>query len=187
MFRFGCIFVVPAFRASAVYLFLNARKYNNNMPELSPRIRDFQREDLEVLCEIDRICFPEDIAFSRAELIFYLNHPKSIARVAEGPGRILGFVLARVESPVSAHVITLDVVPDVRQRRIGSALMNNLHREFEKQNIGVAVLEVGTGNLAAQHLYEKLQYRYLETISGYYHGREDAFRMARIFKTPLRT
>jgi ribosomal-protein-alanine N-acetyltransferase len=152
------------------------------MPGLSPKIRNFQGEDLEALWEIDRICFPKDIAFSRAELIFYLNHSKSIARVAEGLGRILGFVLARVESPVSAHVITLDVVPDARQRRIGFALMNTLHREFERLNIGLAVLEVGTSNVAAQRLYEKLQYRYLEKISGYYHGREDAYRMARTFK-----
>ncbi len=134
-----------------------------------------------MLCEIDRICFPKDIAFSRAELIFYLNHSKSITRVAEGLGRILGFVLARIESPGTAHVITLDVVPEVRQRRIGTQLMNAMHRELERQKIGVAVLEVSTGNLVAQRLYEKLKYQYLETLSGYYLGREDAYRMARLF------
>ena len=31
-----------------------------------------------------------------------------------------------------------------------------------------------------QRLYEKLRYHYLETLSGYYHGREDAYRMGRL-------
>jgi ribosomal-protein-alanine N-acetyltransferase len=156
-------------------------KYNSSMPELSLRIRNYQVEDLEVLCEIDRICFPEDIAFSRSEFVFYLNHPRSIAWVGERLGRILGFVVARIESPARAHVITLDVTPDARHRQVGTSLMNALHRELEVQKIGAAILEVSVHNLPAQRLYEKLQYRYLETLSGYYGGKEDAFRMERLF------
>jgi ribosomal-protein-alanine N-acetyltransferase len=145
------------------------------------RIRNFQDGDLETLCEIDRICFPEDIAFTRAELIFQINHPKSITRVGEGLGRILGFVMARIEMPSYAHVLTLDVIPEARNRRIGASLMKTLHSELKKRDIGAAILEVSTRNLPAQRLYEKLHYRYLETLTGYYHSREDAYRMARIF------
>jgi [ribosomal protein S18]-alanine N-acetyltransferase len=149
------------------------------MSELPLKIRDYQAGDLAVLCEIDRICFPEDIAFSRAEFVFYLNHPKSITRVGEGFGRILGFVIARVENSALAHVITLDVIPEARQKRLGMTLMNTLHKELEMRKVGTAVLEVGAGNFPAQRLYEKLQYRYRETLSGYYAGKEDAFRMER--------
>jgi ribosomal protein S18 acetylase RimI-like enzyme len=150
------------------------------MPGMPLEIRNYQAGDLEMLCEIDRICFPKHIAFSRAEFVFYLNHAKSITRVGEAFGRILGFVIARVENPAFAHVITLDVVPEARQQRIGTLLMNTLHKELERRKVGAAVLEVGTGNLPAQHLYEKLQYQYRETLSGYYAGKEDAFRMERV-------
>jgi ribosomal protein S18 acetylase RimI-like enzyme len=149
------------------------------MPEMPLEIRNYQAGDLAVLCEIDRICFPQGVAFSRAEFIFYLNHPKSITRVVEGTGGILGFVIARIESAEFAHIITLDVVPEARQRRIGMTLMNTLHKELERRKVATAVLEVGVGNFAAQRLYEKLQYRYRETLSGYYADKEDAFRMER--------
>jgi len=151
------------------------------MSRLPLRIRNSQADDLEALYQIDQICFPEDIAFSRIELAFYLNHPQSIAWVAEGTAAgILGFVLAHIENPARAHVLTLDVVPQARQRRIGTSLMDALHRELRKQKIEAIVLEVGVRNVPAQHLYDRLQYRYVRTLPGYYHGREDAYQLARI-------
>ena len=150
------------------------------MSEPPPRIRNFREEDLKTLYEIDRVCFPEDIAFSRAQLAFYLNHPKSIARVADEPGRILGFVLACVETPTCAHVLTLDVLPDARRRKIDTSLMDTLHAKLKRRGIGASILEVGIGNIPAQRLYEKMQYQYLEILCGYYLGREDAYRMARV-------
>jgi ribosomal protein S18 acetylase RimI-like enzyme len=41
-------------------------------------------------------------------------------------------------------------------------------------------VEVSTNNIPAQRLYEKLNYFYLDTIAGYYHGREDAYRLGRL-------
>jgi|WetSurMetagenome_2_1015567.scaffolds.fasta_scaffold88735_3 tRNA threonylcarbamoyladenosine biosynthesis protein TsaB len=149
------------------------------MSVLGLRIRNFQNEDLETLCEIDRICFAEDIAFSRAELLCQIHNCKSITRVGEGLGRILGFVIARIENPSYAHILTLDVVPDARRCRIGISLMRAMHRVLAKEKIRNAVLEVSAQNLPAQRLYEKLQYRRLETVYGYYRGREDAYRMVR--------
>ncbi len=110
--------------------------------------------------------------------MFYLSHPKSIARVAESSGRVVGFVLARVHGE-SARVLTLDVTTEFRQRKIGTRLMSRLHQELKKQRIAVSILEVGVTNLPAQRLYQKLQYRYVETLIGYYRGREDAYRLAR--------
>ncbi len=150
------------------------------MPGLPLKIRNFQDKDLESLCAIDRICFASDIAFSRAELLSQINHPKSITRVGEGLGRILGFAVARIEDASYAHVITLDVVPDARRCRIGLSLMNALHRSFARERIKVAILEVSVRNRPAQRLYERLNYRYVETLFGYYRGREDAYRMVRV-------
>jgi ribosomal protein S18 acetylase RimI-like enzyme len=145
------------------------------------RIRNYRKEDFEALHRIDRICFPHDIAFSPGDLDAYLNHPASIARVAEDPSRILGFVLAHIEAPSHAHILTLDVVPEARHQRIGASLMDALHKELGIRGVGAAVLEVGVLNVAAQRLYENLRYRYLGVISGYYGHREDAYRMVRLF------
>jgi ribosomal-protein-alanine N-acetyltransferase len=149
------------------------------MSDKPPTIRSFRAKDLETLCRIDRICFPEDIAFSRTELAFYLKDTKSIARVANEAGRILGFVLAHIESPSHAHVLTLDVIPEERRRGIGTLLMDALHLRLKMKGIGAAFLEVEASNVPAQRLYEKLQYRYFGSMRGYYHGRDDAYRMVR--------
>jgi len=153
--------------------------YNNSMSALPLSIRSFEPADSDDLYRIDQTCFPSEIAFSRGEFIFYLNQRKSIAWIAETDGRIAGFVVARVESRFSAHVLTLDVVSEFRKRKVGTILMNVLHEELEKQNVGISVLEVGVKNLPAQRLYEKLHYRYVETLIGYYVGMEDAYRMVR--------
>jgi ribosomal-protein-alanine N-acetyltransferase len=150
------------------------------MLESPLRIRKYQADDLEALCRIDRICFPDFMAFSRAEFVWYLNHPKRIAQVAETSGRIVGFILARIQRSSYAHIITLDVAPDARHCRVGTKLMAVLHHELERLKIGTCVLEVGVGNLAARQLYEKLQYQYIGLLSGYYREREDAYRMVRI-------
>ena len=145
-------------------------------------IRYFQAEDLGELHEIDRICFPEGIAFSRSELLSHLIQPQSIARVAQGSDGILGFVIAKVEAPFYAHIITLDVIPAARRRKIGTKLMNEVHHELENRNIGMVGLEVGVDNRKAQRLYGKLGYQRMGILSGYYRGREDAFRMMRRLK-----
>ena len=143
------------------------------------RIRSCKPEDINFLHNIDQVCFPGDIAFSRADFLFCLNHPSTIARVAEVAGRIIGFVLGRIEDEARAHVLTLDVVPCERRSKVGTILMNVLHDELKKHRIAVSVLEVSTVNLAAQRLYEKLDYKYLEILPGYYNGRLDAYRMVR--------
>jgi [ribosomal protein S18]-alanine N-acetyltransferase len=159
------------------------KKYNKNMFNPPLRFRPFETEDLAELIEIDRVCFPDDIAFSCAELSFYLNHAQSIACIADGAGGIVGFVLARIETRSRAHVLTLDVIPEARRRKIGTALMDALHSELAKRGVGTAILEVAVRNLPAQRLYQRLRYQYLETLSGYYKGRDDAYRMVRLAVT----
>jgi [ribosomal protein S18]-alanine N-acetyltransferase len=152
------------------------------MLESPLRIRNFRPQDLDDLCRIDQICFPAYMAFSRADFISYLNHPKRIARVAETSGRIIGFILARIQRSSYAHILTLDVVPDARQCRVGTKLMTVLHKELERLKIGACVLEVGVRNIAAQRLYETLQYKNIGILPGYYREREDAFQMIRIWE-----
>ncbi len=153
-------------------------KYNGNMAELPMQIRRYRVEDLSDLYHIDRICFDGDIAFSKAELLFYLTHAKSIARVAQEPDRILGFVLAQIESSLCAHILTLDVIPDARRQKVGTRLMRDLHKELYDNRVAIATLEVSTTNQAARRLYESFHYRYIQSLRGYYNGRKDAYRMA---------
>jgi [ribosomal protein S18]-alanine N-acetyltransferase len=144
------------------------------------RFRSYREEDLAELLEIDRICFPEDIAYSQGELSFYLNHARSMACIADWGSGIAGFVLARIETRSRAHILTLDVIPEARRSGVGTMLMNLMHGELLKKGVVAAILEVGVNNLPARRLYQQLRYQYLETLHGYYCGREDAYRMVRL-------
>jgi [ribosomal protein S18]-alanine N-acetyltransferase len=142
------------------------------------KIRNFQVEDFECLYQMDQICFAKGIAFSREELAFYLNHRPGIARIAEQSGVMAGFILAEIERGSFGHLITLDVAPEYRRSGVGRSLMRSMHREFETRGIAISILEVAVENKNAQSLYKKLGYQQVETLVGYYRGREDAYRMA---------
>ncbi len=150
------------------------------MPGMSAetiKIREYRPEDVAHLHRIDQLCFPADIAFSKRELFYYLSNPGSITKVAEVSGNIVGFVLGRIQLDRLAHILTLDVVREARRNRIGTLLMESLHEVFRNRAVLLSVLEVSTKNLAALRLYEALNYQLLETLRGYYRGREDAYRM----------
>jgi [ribosomal protein S18]-alanine N-acetyltransferase len=168
-----CFFRFPGF----LHVHFARQQYNNSMDNLPLRIRNFRAEDFEALFLMDQICFASDIAFSREEFLFYLHHPHGIVRICEEAERVAGFVLALIGSRSSAHVITLDVSPECRQRGMGTRLMKDLHRELEKRKVQKSILEVGIENAPAQCLYRKLGYREVDTLTGYYRGREDAYRM----------
>jgi ribosomal-protein-alanine N-acetyltransferase len=93
-------------------------------------------------------------------------------------GIMIGFILALFQRGSLGHLITLDVDPEYRRTGIGIALMKDMHCELGKRGIAISILEVAVKNTAAQTLYKKLGYRKIETLVGYYRGKEDAFRLA---------
>ncbi len=143
------------------------------------QIRGFSPVDIQVLHEMDRVCFPADVAYSRAELQFYISHRDSITRVAELQDEVVGFAVGRVTNRSVAHVLTLDVIHSARRSRVGTALLDSLHQEFRHKGARLSFLEVDVGNLGARRFYETHHYRYVEVLPGYYSGRRDAMRMVR--------
>ncbi len=142
-----------------------------------PIIRNAEKSDLERLFDIDQECFPPGIAYSMTEMRFYLTRSGSISKVAEGDGRIVGFIIGKAEAALQAHIITLDVIPEARRRQVGSALMEALHTEFRGRRIKRVVLEVATNNVAAQQFYIFFGYERLGILPGYYGEGSDAYSM----------
>src|SRR6266568_9104721 len=68
-------------------------------------LREFKREDFEILWDIDQKCFPPGISYSRIELAAYIRHRGSLTLVAESTearreaegSPILGFIVAEVD------------------------------------------------------------------------------------------
>lgn len=105
-----------------------------------------------------------------------------IARVASAPiiehQRIAGYIVAR-ESAGELHINNVAVRDQYRRRGVGSALLKRIVEAARRLKVQVAFLEVRSGNLAAQALYEKIGFKAIARRPDYYSDpREDAVVMS---------
>jgi ribosomal protein S18 acetylase RimI-like enzyme len=150
------------------------------------QLRSFDRHDpdrnshrdLDALYLLDQVCFPPEIAYSRAELHHFLMHPKCSCWIAEQAGdSVAGFVILERSTRrgrSTGHIVTLDVAPGNRRTGVGTLLMQTVEREMRGEGFAVISLEVAANNAAARHFYDNLGFVAIGRIANYYGGRVDA-------------
>jgi ribosomal-protein-alanine N-acetyltransferase len=147
-------------------------------------IRGYQRRDLAALHQLDGVCFPPEIAYSRAQLQYFLTHPNCSCWIAEQPeNRLSGFVIverARRNGRVSGHIVTLDVDPGERRRGLGTLLLNTVEDQMKQEGVAVMSLEVAENNEPARNFYRSLGFIASGRIAKYYGGRVDAEVMEKV-------
>lgn len=119
-----------------------------------------------------------------------LSRPEAIMLVArqtepDATGRyVQGFVAARV-SAGELHVNNVGVREALRQRGIGSALLETVLERGIRLNARTAVLEVRAGNQAAQALYSRFGFSLVGRRRNYYREPlEDALVMRAVLRHP---
>lgn len=149
-------------------------------------IREHRPEDFDRLFQIDQAAFVPALAYSRAELQYYLLARRSKTLVAEVEGEVVGFVNARCAQRGWGMVTTLDVAPGWQRRGIGGKLMAAIEEWLLEQGVRVVALETPADEGGARQFYEKLGYQLGRRVRGYYHGRLDAYSMVkRLVGPPL--
>ena len=143
------------------------------------KLRDYRPEDFRTICEIDRLCFPPGIAYSSADIACSLAEPGTFAVMGEEGARVAGFVLARRESRNRGHIITIDVLPEFRQKRLGTALMAEAHHRLEESGVKRVLLETSVENAPAIAFYKKMGYAMLRRLPRYYQNEIDAYLMGK--------
>ena len=77
-----------------------------------------------------------------------------------------------------AHITTIAVMPELKRKKIGEALLNRIIEDCYKNKIKYITLEVRKSNEAAIGLYEKYGFKSLGVRKGYYqNNNEDALIM----------
>jgi ribosomal-protein-alanine N-acetyltransferase len=141
-------------------------------------IRRFQKRDLTRLHQLDQVCFSPEIAYSRAQLQYFLLHPNCSCWIAEpAPGRLAGFLIierVRLYGRPAGHIVTLDVDPMDRRRGWGRLLMHTAEQQMRQEGVSIMSLEVAENNAAALHFYRSLGFAVYGRIQKYYGGRVDA-------------
>jgi [ribosomal protein S18]-alanine N-acetyltransferase len=146
----------------------------------SVRIRPAAREDLDALYALDQKCFRPGIAYSKAELEYFLFHPRSISVVAESDASIAGFAIVELVPERGrrvGHIITIDVSPAERRKGVGRELMDAVLEFCRKTGASQLRLEVAVDNDGALAFYRQLGFAETGRIRGFYMGKLDALQM----------
>ena len=140
-------------------------------------IREYRPPDFPSLCALDRLCFPEGIAYTPEEIALGLAQRGAFAWVAETEERVVAFVLAYQKKPLIGHIVTLDVHPDFRRQSIGCHLMDRAEQRLRDRGAERIILEVGVQNDTALRFYEKRGYLRQRILRRYYADGSDAYLM----------
>jgi len=144
------------------------------------RIRDACVSDLEDIKRIEDRSFKNP--YSRDLLLFFLNTcdifiVAVLHDVVFEREKIVGYLCGELETRKNVkvgHIISIAVDPAYRRRKIGSSLMKESLGRFRRMGARWVYLECRVSNATAQKFYEKLGFRKVEIISGYYENGEDA-------------
>lgn len=160
-----------------------------NNPSKSFIIRNVRLDDIDQIVRINRLTLPENYPY-----YFFVEHAKEYTNafyVAEIPeGRVVGYIMPRIELGFSnfkvlpalvkkGHVVSIAVLEDYRRKGIGRELLRtSMSSMKEIYNAEEVYLEVRVSNYPAISLYEKLGFKPVKQLRGYYADGEDAYLMA---------
>lgn len=106
--------------------------------------------------------------------------------VAEVGRQLVGFAIMYFGDE-EAHLSLLAVKPDYQRAGLGRRLVEWLETSAVVAGISVVYLELRANKLGAQTFYEKLGFRKIARVLGYYRGRETALCMARDLQYSIST
>ncbi len=145
---------------------------------MPPRItlRSYKVKDFDALFEIDQACYPSEIAYSRAELRYYLRFPNADCLIATIRDKPVGFCLTTHQA-ACGHIITIDVLEEFRRHKIGTRLLKAVEQHLAKSGVREVLLETATENDSAIAFWQKHGYRTRGIWKHYYPGGRDAYAM----------
>jgi ribosomal protein S18 acetylase RimI-like enzyme len=141
-------------------------------------LREYAPADFDALYELDRICYPRGIAYSKRTLRWFLAQRGAICLIAEINSKIAGFILADRQGR-AAHIITIDVVPGERRHGIGTVMMAEVEKRLAALGVRDIYLETATNNAAGAAFWQRHGFHTVGLMTGYYFGRQDAYAMAK--------
>lgn len=149
-----------------------------------PRLRLAKRADAPVIAALSRDRIEQGLGWSwTAPRVLRSMNDRSTNVVvaerepAEASARLPGFGIMKYHDD-EAHLLLLAVAADAGRRGIGSALVKWLEQSSLIAGVGQVYLEARLTNAAARAFYARLGYREIETLPGYYQGREAGVRLA---------
>ena len=152
-------------------------------------IRRATVEDLLKMQQTNLLCLPENYQF-KYYIYHYLSWPSLLHVAEDHNGKIVGYVLAKLEDEdikqgeIQGHITSISVLRTYRRLGVASKLMNHaLNMMQEYFDADYVSLHVRVSNRPALHLYHNnLGFDIRGIEKGYYADKEDAYKMRKYFK-----
>ena len=152
-------------------------------------IRRATVDDLLKMQQTNLLCLPENYQF-KYYIYHYLSWPSLLHVAEDHNGKIVGYVLAKLEDEdvkpgeVQGHITSISVLRTYRRLGVACKLMshaiNMMQEYFEADFVS---LHVRVSNRPALHLYHKnLGFDVRGIEKEYYADKEDAYKMRKYFK-----
>ena len=142
------------------------------------KLRSYTPEDFEALFEIDQVCYPPEVAYSRRHLRAYLRFQGADCVIADDSGKPVGFCLT-AHRDGQGYIVTIDVLESHRGKHVGSKLLKESERRLAANGVCEIDLETATDNESVVAFWLKHGYRKRGIKKDYYPGRRDAFAMVK--------
>jgi ribosomal-protein-alanine N-acetyltransferase len=121
-------------------------------PQVS--VRAMQLEDLPGVQRVDQKAFGPIWRNSLAKLK-RAHEMAAVATVVEEEGQIIGYQISTAGA-MGGHLARLAVLPDYQGQGVGTALVVNLLKSFEKQGFVEVTVNTQSNNMGSIKLYKKL-------------------------------
>jgi [ribosomal protein S18]-alanine N-acetyltransferase len=149
-------------------------------------IRNCATTDIAAIVSINMKTLPEHYS----DYFYYeilAEFPETFL-VAELGDSVVGYIMCRVEFGFShlrrfglskkGHIVSVAVLPEHRGRGVGTRLIEQAQGEMVKKAVKEVYLEVRVSNTEAISLYERMNYKRVSRLEGYYRDGEAAYLMA---------
>jgi len=124
------------------------------------KIRPMGAGDIQAVYSVDRAAF--DPLWRNSQQGLRVAHDVSrIATVAEKEGKIVGYQISTADS-LGGHLARLAVQPGHQGQGVGTALVADVLRQFEKQGLVRVSVNTQEDNVASLRLYEKFGFELKE-------------------------
>ncbi|MDK2914232.1 MAG: [ribosomal protein S18]-alanine N-acetyltransferase [Thermococcaceae archaeon] len=153
----------------------SAREASRRIPLAMVIIRPAKLFDIPEVMRIEAEAFRE--AYPRGLFLTFLENNPDTFLVAEYNGRVVGYVMGYLRPDLEGHIMSIAVDKDYRGNGIGSALLKEVIERLIRKGARYIGLEVRVSNLGAIALYERLGFKKVKRIIGYYSDGEDAYYM----------
>lgn len=143
-------------------------------------IRILNDRHLDEVWQLNQRCFKTGENYNRGTFNYLISQPNILSyRVSTLNREMAGFIFVTVMDDGTAHLTTIGVAPEHRQRGLAQKMLLHIEDALRCRNISMICLEVRIHNLNAQNLYRKMDYAVIQKLKEYYNNGEDGYLMVK--------